>query len=411
MTPPREHPQPLVGHVEVSPVFPVLDTVRAVGAVAVLTTHTAFQTGDYLGNGAWGTFLARLDVGVAIFFVLSAFLLARPHLARAATADPRPGLRAYAAKRVLRIAPAYVVTVVLALTLFPGNADAEVSQWLSTLTLTDTYVREQLPHGLTHMWSLGVEVAFYVLLPLLMLLALGRSRSLRPRRVLAVMGAMIALTVWWHLRGTQAIDPRVSGATSLWLPAYLSWFAAGIGLALLHVRHQQGVLTGVERRIVELGRMPGACWSMVAGLMLVVSTPIAGPVLFVVGTPAETIVKNLAYAAVGALVVLPGVFADTRRGFGRVLAARLPRHLGHVSYGIFCLHLSMISLVLWSTDYRLFGGGGLQVWGLTVAASVVAAELLYWLVERPALAIGRRVRPSSRTTHPNRADIETITNR
>ena len=79
--------------VEVAPEFPVLDTARAIGALAVLTTHPAFQTGNYLGSGVWGTFLARLDVGVAIFFVLSAFLLARPHLARAAADRPAPDLR------------------------------------------------------------------------------------------------------------------------------------------------------------------------------------------------------------------------------------------------------------------------------------------------------------------------------
>ncbi len=80
------------GHIIVAtPVFPVLDTLRAVGALAVLTTHTSFQSGDYIGHGVWGTVLSRLDSGVAIFFVLSGFLLSRPYLARAAAGLPRPG--------------------------------------------------------------------------------------------------------------------------------------------------------------------------------------------------------------------------------------------------------------------------------------------------------------------------------
>ena len=121
-------------HVEVAPRFPALDTVRAIGALAVLTTHTAFQTGSYLGSGTWGSFLARHDVGVAIFFVLSAFLLARPHLARAASTRPAPDLRSYARKRVLRIAPASLVTVALALTFFPGNADESTWRRISSWT-------------------------------------------------------------------------------------------------------------------------------------------------------------------------------------------------------------------------------------------------------------------------------------
>jgi peptidoglycan/LPS O-acetylase OafA/YrhL len=388
-----------------------LDTVRAIGAVAVLTTHTAFQTGNYLGSGVWGTFLARLDVGVAIFFVLSAFLLARPHIARAAVAQPGPDLGSYAVKRVLRIAPAYVVTVVLALSLFPKNAVEGLWQWLSSLLLLDVYTRDKLPHGLTHMWSLAVEVSFYALLPLLMVVALGRrKRAVLPRRVLLVLGGMVAITVWWHLWGTPLIDPHVQGGTGLWLPAYLSWFAMGVALAMLHVRHEMGVGSSVERRLVELGRMPGACWVLAAGLVLAVSTPLAGPVLFVAGTPSESLVKNLLYAVIGAIIVLSGVFAEPQRGYGRVMSNRVLRHLGHISYGIFCLHLSLISLVLWSTPYRLFSGNGLEVWTLTLAASIVAAEVLYRLVERPALRLGRRRGASSSQTQAATAVRDSITN-
>ena len=66
------------GQAAVMPRFPMLDTLRAVGAIAVLTTHVAFWGGEYTRWGAFGTVLARLDVGVAIFFVLSGFLLSYP---------------------------------------------------------------------------------------------------------------------------------------------------------------------------------------------------------------------------------------------------------------------------------------------------------------------------------------------
>jgi len=170
--------------------FPVLDTLRAIGALAVLTTHTAFQAGEYLRHGVWGTLLARLDVGVAIFFVLSGFLLARPWLARAATGAPPPSRRRYYEKRLLRIYPVYVVTVVIALVWIPENEGATLRTWVSSLLLADPYTSEQLPHGLTQMWSLTAEVAFYAVLPLLMWVAVGRVHALRPRRVLALAVAM-----------------------------------------------------------------------------------------------------------------------------------------------------------------------------------------------------------------------------
>ena len=108
-----------IDKVETGPTFPVLDTLRAVGALAVLTTHATFQSGDYVRHGALGTLFSRLDVGVAIFFVLSGFLLSRPFLARAANGDAHPSVRHYYRKRLLRIYPLYVFTVILALTLIP----------------------------------------------------------------------------------------------------------------------------------------------------------------------------------------------------------------------------------------------------------------------------------------------------
>ena len=89
--------------------------------MAVLTTHAAFWAGSYTQHGYWGSLLARLDVGVAIFFVLSGFLLSRPWIARARLGLPRPKVGRYYWKRVLRIFPVYLVTAVLALSLIPEN--------------------------------------------------------------------------------------------------------------------------------------------------------------------------------------------------------------------------------------------------------------------------------------------------
>lgn len=376
------HPE----RVELAPVFPVLDTLRFVGALAVLTTHTAFQSGDYLGNGVWGSFLGRLDVGVAVFFVLSGFLLSRPWLARAARGARRPATGRYYWKRVLRIYPVYVVTVVVALTLVAGNAGSGARDWARTLLLADIYTRVELPHGLTQMWSLAVEVAFYAVLPLLMLAALGRrpGAGLRPARVVALLAALCLVSGWWHLDLADRVGAGSPGIPMTWLPSYLTWFAVGIGLALAHVLVQRdGAVRTPLRWLVALGRLPGVCWAAVVGLMLVASTPLAGPTLLFVATPAESLTKHLLYAVIGGLLVLTGAFAGPGR-YARVMSARFPRHLGHTSYSVFCIHLACLHLVMTAGDFVLFGGDGLRIWALTLGLSLAAAEVLYRLVERPA---------------------------
>jgi peptidoglycan/LPS O-acetylase OafA/YrhL len=392
---------PRTSTVEVAPQFPVLDTLRAVGALAVLTTHTSFQTGEYLGNRVGGTLLARLDVGVAIFFVLSGFLLSRPYLARRVLDLPAPALVTYYEKRVLRIFPVYVVAVVVALLFVPGNEGSGVLDWLSSLFLLDSFVSKSLPYGLTHMWSLAVEVCFYLVLPALMLLVVGRRLS--GRRVGPVLVAMTVTSVVWHALAPR-IDDHVAGSPGLWLPAYLTWFAMGIGLALVHVQHQQGQHSTIGRLVVALGRQPGVCWSLAAGLMLVAATPLAGPTLLEAPTVAESITKHLLYALIGTLLVLSGVFA-VPGAYRSVMGWGPLRHLGHISYSIFCIHLALLAAAFELTGTEVFTGHGLRIWATTLVLSLVAAEILYRVVEMPALrlkgTLRRRESAASRTSSPD----------
>jgi peptidoglycan/LPS O-acetylase OafA/YrhL len=76
----------------------------------------------------------------------------------------------YLRSRLVRIMPGYLVAVII-LTLLPEADHASPTVWLANLTLTQVYVPLTLTAGLTQMWSLSVEVSFYLALPLLALLA------------------------------------------------------------------------------------------------------------------------------------------------------------------------------------------------------------------------------------------------
>ncbi len=385
---PAAPPEPYVpadtGRPASAVVLPGLDTVRALGAFLVLATHVAFWSGNY-GSSLWGTLLSRLDVGVALFFVLSGFLLSRPYLAAARTGGRRPGTRHYLWKRVLRIMPPYWIAVVPALALLADNAGVTPRDWLRTLTLTDIYLADRMPAGLTQMWSLATELAFYLCLPLLMwgwnAVTRGRRRDLT---VVGLVGLAAALSVGWVL-----LVPTEWAAQApmilQWLPTYLVWFAIGIALSHLHEHVEAGSDPGrrpVLDRVVALGRLPGVCLLLAAAVMLVASTPLAGPSLLLPATTGQVVTKTMLYAVVGGLVVLPSVFRAP--GVYRTVSEhRVLRHLGHISYGVFCVHVLVLHLVTHVTGWELFRGHGLEMLVLTSVISVVLAEGIYWLVERP----------------------------
>lgn len=383
------------GSPELAPQFPGLDTLRAVGAFAVLTTHTMFWSGDYLDNGWLGTFWSRLDVGVALFFALSGFLLSRPWFARRELALPLPDTRRYLWKRFLRIYPVYAVVAVIALAVLTDNRGTDPRGWLTTLLLADIYVEPQLPAGLTQMWSLSTEVAFYLILPMVMALACGRRW--RPAGVAVGLLAACLGSAWWLL--DVAWNPGLQdGAMPLqWLPSYVLWFAAGIGLALLHVlAARRSPPVGARRLLGVLDTLavsPGACWAMALGVLLMASTPLAGPALLASPTPVELATKVLLYAVFAVLLLTPSIFGEPTSRYARLMALPPLRHLGHVSYSLFCVHLLVLHFVMQWRDLTLFAGNGPQIWILTTVLSLAAAEALYWSVERPAMRLRGKVRP------------------
>src|SRR3954453_15835681 len=91
--------------------------MRAAAALLVVGTHAAFATSK-LTHGYLGAVYARLEIGVALFFGLSAFLLFRPGGAAAADGVRSPALGRYAWRRLRRVAPAYLLTVLATFELY-----------------------------------------------------------------------------------------------------------------------------------------------------------------------------------------------------------------------------------------------------------------------------------------------------
>lgn len=368
------------------PRFPALDGLRAVGALAVLTTHVGFSSGASL-IGPWAGPLARLDVGVAVFFVISGFLLYRPHVAARLDGETSTATPVYLWHRALRILPVLWVAVVLALVL-RGDRPVDLSGYLQVATLTQIYADGFQVPGLTQMWSLATEVAFYLVLPWLArgLARLGGRTSPGLRREVAVLAAFTAVSAVWWIAVSE-------GGTSmgLWLPAYLGWFGAGMALAVWSAGRERGRFAWGP--LDDLAGAPGTAWVAALALFLVAATPIAGPYGLQLPTTGTAVTKNVLYAAIALLVVLPAAGTPAthpKPPFVERLGSGVPRYLGQISYGIFAYHVALLGLVERLVDHRTFGGQFALLWTLTLTLSLALASLSYYALERPIMRWGRR---------------------
>ena len=154
--------------------------LRALAVISVLIFHIfpSYLPGGYLG--------------VDIFFVISGFLITYL-LLKEHTQTGKVSLLKFYKRRVLRIAPATIFIVLIAVifaNLWLGSSDIiKVSQsaMYSAVGFANVYFKYYLATGyyapnsaltpLLHLWSLGVEEQFYLLLPLMFLL-LGKYKKI-----------------------------------------------------------------------------------------------------------------------------------------------------------------------------------------------------------------------------------------
>ncbi|OJZ70473.1 acyltransferase [Mycobacterium paraffinicum] len=369
--------------------LPAVEGMRACAAMGVVVTHVAFQTGH--SSGVSGRLFGRFDLAVAVFFALSGFLLWRGHAAAARGLRPRPRTGHYLRSRVVRIMPAYLVAVVVILSLLPDADRASPTVWLANLTLTQIYVPLTLTGGLTQMWSLSVEVSFYLALPILALLARRLPVGARVPAI-AALAALSWAWGWVPLHSGSGTNPLN------WPPAFFSWFAAGMLLAEW-VHSPIGLLLRLAQK--KAGRVVMAVVAVLA--YLVAASPLAGPEGLIPGTATQFAVKTAAGSLVAFALVAPLVLdrIDTPH---RLLGSTVMVTLGRWSYGLFVWHLAALAMVFPVLGTFAFTGRMPSVLALTLIFGWAIAAVSYALVESPCREALRRWEKRERPTAADAAD-------
>ncbi|WP_219995930.1 acyltransferase family protein [Schumannella soli] len=367
--------------------------IRALAIVLVVAYHL------HLGLPAGGF------VGVDAFFVVSGFLITG-HLVRELRRDGRVDLLAFWARRARRLVPSALVVIVVAGAV--GVAVIHREDWPrlgSELAASVLYVENWFLAGASvdylaagasatpfqHFWSLGVEEQFYLVWPLLLLLAWrvvarrrGRAEASERLRTSARIGSAASL-----LNRVRDRDPltvatllvalvtAASFAASLVLtatnpePAYFwphtrAWeFGAGALLALTGAR--------LRARLAVPGAVLGWIALVVTGLLLPASVAYPGVAAALpVAATALVIAARAESGVVGRVIRLPPV-----------------RVLGTLSYTLYLWHWP-VGVLLPKAVSLLPGFEAVAVAGVSLGL----AALTHVLVEKPGLSPRmRRLRP------------------
>lgn len=351
------------------PQMPSLDGIRALALIAVLLFHSNF-------GWAKGGFL-----GVTSFFVLSGFLITGLLLReRETTGTIR--LRAFWERRARRLAPALVVLLVLVVAYLAYGATRMPNGVVGDAIASSTWVANwrfvfadrsyaALFSGASpfeHMWSLAVEEQVYLVLPVAVLLLLGRgpTRARRGRLVLGLVAVAIASTL-------AAAMLHRPGATPLHeyygTDARAAEPVVGALLAVLFVR-RRGLL-----------QLPRGARIALDGLALVAF----GGLIALVGNMTQSgdaLYQGGFFVAALLSAVVIAAATQPAGSVTRALAVAPLAALGRVSYGAYLFHWPIF---LWLSPART-GMSGAPLLAVRGGFTFALAAVSYRLVEAPIRA-------------------------
>lgn len=348
-----------------------LDGLRGLAALAVMIGHSAYiyyDTADPTGALlAIVNFIRRAGHPVVIlFFALSGFVLYIAFFKK-----PDTPYRIYLLRRIARIYPALLVSLIIATILILATQSqsgrAEFGPWTQTAwpfeTDLETFIRNALLIGVLDedvslnpvIWSLVVELRFSIIFVGLALLC-RRSRW-----------SLIAVTMGGHLIGRLVLNKMgvsppflvgesILGAVALTL-FYLPSFGLGIAAADWMLSHKGQIRIDGWLQIALCGAFVGV---------------------------AKIINDDLAwcFASTGVVLIasLPGPVSSA-------LILRPVQFLGKISYSLYLIHFP----ILMATTYVFTPHIGL-VTSLLLAPtlSTLAAALMYRYVEVPGINFGKR---------------------
>ncbi|WP_354697664.1 O-acetyltransferase OatA [Paraconexibacter sp. AEG42_29] len=348
---------------------PALDAVRGCAALAIVVLHvwlyttTAAEKGDSVLDGV----VHQFRLGVPLFFCLSGFLLYRAWVTAVRDGGALPRIAEYARRRAWRIVPAYGLALVGSLALLVPfsdvrGVDVPEAQYLALFLVFASNLHSATNGALDPpMWTLAVEVQFYVVLPLVAALVLSRTPvRLRPALLIVPPALLLAAGIAFNV---VAAGRPANLVVANSLPALVPCFAAGMAAAVVF---GSGLL---RSRWVSAALLAGGAGLVVLnGIWHEGNAGVAGRIW-----------RDLPAAVGFAAIVLVAARPTT----SRVLHSRSVRALGDLSFPMYLWHMPVM---LGLRGFGLFPEGRpVAALAVVLAVTIPVSWASWTLLERPAL--------------------------
>lgn len=203
--------------------IPELDGVRAISILLVLAAHMLPVGPSYLQlNAASGL------MGMSLFFCLSGFLITR-------FLHDSPRIGDFLIRRIARIVPLLVLYAFIVAILIFGRWDT----FAGVVSFVLNYSDNLFVAGVGHLWSICVEMHFYLLIALAVSVFGRRGFWLVPLAALVVLALRLEAHAYANIRTHLRIDEILSGSllALFWInrARLPSWIGAVLARSFLPV--------------------------------------------------------------------------------------------------------------------------------------------------------------------------------